>query len=297
MRGWPLALALVAACGGAGEDFELAGDRAWAADAPAEALAAWRRAGVSPRVLAKRAEAALAAGRLPEAAEGWVRLAEADSARRGEAAAGLARTAAAAERTDDVLALRRALIGLRGVAPEWPVGRLALRVALGDDLAAEDVAELVPAVIATNPGPTQVDRALGRLAGAERRRGRCDLAVPIYEVVARRLALPMTPEVAEELATCETVLGLEALEADRLDAAREWLERAAGRRPDGPAGRRALVALGDIHLAEGDPFAATLAWQSVAAARVAPDTITALALARLRTVPLEPGAPDSTERP
>jgi hypothetical protein len=84
---------------------------------------------------------------------------------------------------------------------------------------------------------------------------------------------------------------------DRVEEATMWLEQAAGRAPDGPAGRRALVALGDLHLAAGDPFAAMLAWQSVAAAQAAPDSITALALERLRLQPDLPAAPDSLERP
>jgi tetratricopeptide (TPR) repeat protein len=292
-----LALAAVLACGGRGDDPERDGDRAWVANQPADALAAWRRSGRSPRVLFKRAEAALVTGHLPEAAEHWVQAARVAPERSGEAAAGLVRTARAAERADDVLALRRALIGLREVAPTWPVGRLALRVQVDRDLAAEDVAMLVPAVLATNPGPSVAGAALERLASAERLRGNCLAAVPLYELVARRSERGMSAEAAEELATCEVALGLAEAAADLRESARGWLERAAGRAPDAPAGRRALVALGDLHLLDGDPFAASLAWQSVVAARVAPDSITALALARLRTVPLEPEVPDSVERP
>ena len=297
MRWWLLAALVLAACGGGPPDPERVGDAAWVEGRVTDALAEWRRGGGSPRVLAKRAEAALAAGQLPEAAESWARLARADSARTGDAAAGLARTALAAERSGDELALRHALIGLREVAPRWPVGRLALRVALGDDLAAADVVRLVPAVLATSPGPRRTDAALVRLASAERLQGRCDLAVPVYIMVARRSQSGLDARMTEEWASCETRLGLEAMLADRVDDAKGWLEQAAGRAPDGPAGRRALVALGDLHLVEGDPFSAMLAWQSVAAARASPDTITALALDRLRSQPALPVAPDSSERP
>lgn len=297
MRAWPLAWLVLAACGGGAPEPEAVGDAAWVEGRVADALTAWRRGGSSPRVLAKRAEAALTAGQLPEAAESWARLARADSTRIGDAAAGLARTALAAERSGNELALRHAVIGLREVAPSWPVGRLALRVALGDDLAAADVVRLVPAVLATSPGPRRTDLALVRLASAERLQGRCDLAVPVYIMVARRSPDDLDAARIEEWAACETQLGLEAMLTDRPAEARGWLEQAAGRAPDGAAGRRALVALGDLHLADGDPFAAMLAWQSVAAARVAPDTITALALDRLRSQPALPEAPDSSERP
>lgn len=297
MRVWPLAWVLLVACGGGAPEPEAVGDAAWVEDRVPDALTAWRRGGSSPRVLAKRAEAALVAGYLPEAAESWARLARADSTRTGDAAAGLARTALAAERSGNELALRHAVIGLREVAPSWPVGRLALRVALGDDLAAADVIRLVPAVLATSPGPRRTDQVLARLASAERMQGRCDLAVPVYIMVARRSPGDLDARRIEEWAGCETQFGLEAMRTDRPTEARDWFERAAGRAPDGAAGRRALVALGDLHLADGDPFAAMLAWQSVAVARAAPDTITALALDRLRTQPVLPVAPDSSERP
>jgi hypothetical protein len=297
MRRWLLAWLVLAACGGGSPEPEGVGDAAWAEGRVADALTAWRRGGSSPRVLAKRAEAALAVGHLPEAADAWARLARADPARIGDAAAGLARTALAAERSGDELALRHAVIELREVAPSWPVGRLALRVALGDDLAAADVVRLVPVVLATSPGPRRTEVALVRLASAERLQGRCDLAVPVYIMVARRSPGDLDATRIEEWASCETQLGLEAMLTDQPAAARVWLEQAAGRAPDGAAGRRALVALGDLHLADGDPFAAMLAWQSVAAARAAPDTITALAVDRLRSQPYLPVAPDSLERP
>lgn len=297
MRALPLAFLLLAACGGGPPEPEAVGDAAWVEGRVADALAAYRRSGVSARVMAKRAEAALVAQQLPEAAESWARLARTDASRTGEAAAGLARTALAAERRGDALALRHALIGLRKVAPDWPVGRLALRAGLGDDLAASDLVALIPAVLATSPGPGRTDAALARLASAERVQGRCDLAVPVYIMVARRNPEGMDSATTEAWAGCETQLGLEAMLTDRGDDARRWLEQAAGRTPDGPAGRRALVALGDLHLAEGDHFAAMLTWQSVAAARVAPDTNTALALDRLRSRSEQFVAPDSLERP
>lgn len=57
--------------------------------------------------------------------------------------------------------------------------------------------------------------------------------------------------------------------------------------------QQALGASGDAILRQGDPFSATLAWQEVASAHVAPDSITILALQRLRTTEY----PDSTDHP
>src|SRR5690606_27541230 len=142
----------------------------------------------------------------------------------GDAAAGLARTARAAERSGNELALRHAVIGLREVAPAWPVGRLAVRVALGDDLGAAAVVRLVPAVLATSPGPRRTDQALVRLATAERLQGRCDLAVPVYIMVARRSPDDLDAARIEEWAACETQLGLEAMLTDRSAEAGRWLE-------------------------------------------------------------------------
>lgn len=292
-----LATALLAGCTGGGVDHERLGDRAWANDRPADAIVAWRQAPRTARVLAKRAEAALVTGQLVLAAQLWIDLAAAAPDRAGEAAVGLARTAATAERQADGLALRQAILGLRAVAPAWPVGRLALGLRLDDDLAAADVTALAPVVLATSPGPTASATVLARLAEANRRLGRCDRAVPVFELVARRAEVAMTLEATVALAGCELALGLEAMAREDVPLARAWLERAAGRVPDAAPGRRALVALGDLHAAEGDPFAAMLTWQSVVATSVAPDSITALAAARLRSVPLPPEAMDSVERP
>ncbi len=292
-----LAIALVAGCGGRGVDHERDGDRAWADDRAGDALVAWRQAPQAPRLLAKRAEAALVTGQLVLAAQLWVELAAAAPERTGEAASGLARTASVAERQNDGLALRQAILALREIAPAWPVGRLALGLRLDEDLAAADVAALVPVVLATSPGPNGSAALLSRLADAERLLGRCDIAVPVFELVARRSDAAMAAETVVRLASCELALGLEAMARDDAAAAREWLERAAGRGPDSAPGRRALVALGDLDLADGDPFAAMLTWQSVVATSVAPDSITALAQARLRSVPMPPEVTESVERP
>jgi hypothetical protein len=85
-----------------------------------------------------------------------------------------------------------------------------------------------------------------------------------------------------QLGWCELVIGLRALSSEHPAEAEGWLDRVARRDPLGAVGRRAMVGVGDARLAQGDIPAATLAWQTVAAAPVAPDSITVLALERLR---------------
>lgn len=280
-RAW--ALLLLAACGG-GPDQERLGDEAWHAGRWPDAVAAYKAAGTSPRLLAKYADAALAAGRLLDAADAWTRLGSETTERAGEAAAGLARTANAAERVDDQAALARAILGLRRVAPTWPLGRLALRLTRVAGLSAQDAVDVLPVALAGAPGRAGGDSLLLALGEAQRARRSCEQAVPVLEGLEHRATLAEVRTAAlASLAACELDLGLAALSADQAGAAERWLDRAARRDPDGLTGRRALLRYGDARLRQGDPFSATLAWQTVASARVAPDSITILALERLRT--------------
>lgn len=277
----PMALVVLAACGDRPSD-ELLGDAAVAAGRWDVALEAYADAGRDPRLLAKRATIALEAGRPGAAALTWTELARADSSRAGEAAAGLARAALMAQRDGDMLSLATAVRGLREVAPTWPLGRLALPLRLAAFPSEEDVMVLAPAILAAAPARDVADEALIALAAAWRRAGRCDRAAPLLDALARRLEDRAAVASAAAFAACRLEAGLAALAADDPAGARILLEEAVNRDPTGVAGRRALVALGDVHLLTGDVFAAQLAWRTAAAAAVQPDSITALALERLR---------------
>lgn len=267
---------------GTTESAELLGDVAYAEGRWSHAIAEWSRAGESPQLMAKRADASLAANRLSDAAEAWIAVST-DPARVGEAAAGLARTAHAAEKAGDEPALVKAIVGLRTVAPMWPLGRLALAVELSPDALPEEVLVVVPAKLAAGASGMAADDLLLSLGRMERARQRCHAAEPLLTALSARARPPVSTEAAGELAGCELTAGLAALAEGQLDVAFAAFERAAARDGVGVNGRRALIGLGDVHLLQGDAAAASLAWRAVASALVAEDSITALALERLRT--------------
>lgn len=280
-RHWWVVVLGVMACSKAVAD-EAVGDLAAGEGRWADAHDAWQAAGHEPRVLAKRADAALNAGRLGAAAVDWTRLGERDTARTDEAAAGLARTALAAARTDDRLALAAAVRGLMQVAPGWPVGRLVLPLRLESFPAAEDILALAPAVLASAPARDVADGALLAWARADHEQGHCDTALPRYVAVELRAEDPLRHDAAVGVARCLVVSGEIALAAESLTAAAGAFNGAVRRDPSGPAGRRALIGLGDVHLRVGELFAAQLAWRTVATTGGESDSLTALALERLR---------------
>lgn len=278
-----LGLLLLAACGTSSPNPERLGDQALHEGRWLDAVTLYRTAGTSPQVLGKYAEAAFLAGQRLEAVRAWTQLGHDAPERAGEAAAGLARAASAAEGADEPLVLARAILGLRKLAPTWPLGRMALRLALVNDLPADDAVQVLPVALSAVSGRAGADSVLLALGEAEHTRGTCIQAVPVLESVIRRNAGDSAQAKASLiLADCELTLGLSALNDDRVGDAERWLDRASQRDPSGVAGRRALIGFGDARLRQGDPFSATLAWQAVASARGTPDSITILALQRLR---------------
>jgi tetratricopeptide (TPR) repeat protein len=293
-----LLLVALAGCSGAARDPERLGDAAWHEARWTDAVNAYLAAGDSPRVIAKLADAAFQAGLFQQAAQSWTRVGVDAPDRSGEAAAELARTAIAAERAGDQDALATAILGLRKVAPGWPLGRLALRLVSTAGLPAADAVEILPAALAAAPARSAADPLLAAMGRADRERGACEEAVPVLEGVLRRSGnAALRDSAGADLGSCELRLGLDALTADRPGEAERWLDRASRRDPDGVIGRRALVGFGDARWRQGDVMSATFAWQSVAAASAAPDSITALALARLQDPSTAGTTPDSVAGP
>jgi tetratricopeptide (TPR) repeat protein len=282
MRSWGLVLVLASAACGRGMAEEALGDAAAASGRWAEAYDAWQDAGDEPQLLAKRADAALNAGRLNAAAVEFLRLGRRDSARVGEAAAGLARTAQAAARANDALALAGAINGLSEIAPNWPMGRLALSLRLATFPASEDILRLAPAVLAAGPARDVADSALLAWARAQHEDGDCLAASGLYGAVERRGEPPLVREAASGIAACGLAMGLAALGDEDVTAAQVAFETAIQRDPNGDSGRRALVGLGDVHLHTGDLFQAQIAWRTAASTGALNDSITTLALDRLR---------------
>ena len=273
-----LLLAALVGCGGAQEAPERLGDEAWHRGDWAAAASHYARAGDSPQLLAKRGDAALAVGSLGEAATHFRRLGEADPERTGEAAAGLARVAAAAERGGDYTALAQSMVALQSISSGWPLGQLALRLPIDGPWDATMASTLPVMGLAAGGG----DRWLLVLARGRQSAGRCDQAIAPLETLRRRDGGVLADTAGRLLASCELALGLEALAAGDETAADQWLQRAASGDLLGASTRRALVALGDRRLAQGDLAGALLYWQEVLTAPVPPDSITVMALERLR---------------
>jgi hypothetical protein len=294
MRGpWALLAVTVLACAHPPTPEQLS-DRAAADGRWDEAFAALAQAEPTPGVLGRRAEAALQAGNLRAAAVDFTRLGAVAPARRGEAASGLTRAAQVAGRSGDLLSLATAVLGLRDLAPDWPVGRLALNLRVRDAAPPEEVLRLAPAILAASPAHDVADRTLLAMAEALLAGGDCSRAVPVLVAVTARAEPALAGAAMARHAGCLLVEGMAGLAAGDTLAARRTFDATVALDPSGAAGRRALVALGDVYLAEGDPFAAQVAWRTVAATAAPSDTITALALERLRTMadPSAPGEPD-----
>ena len=286
-------LVLLAGCTLGRPDHERLGDVAWHEARWSEAVAQYRTAGDSPRLTAKFADAALQGGLLAESAQAWIKLGTDDPERAGEAAAGLARIAGLAEHAGKQGVIATVLVGLRRVAPGWPVGRIAGQLVRTSDMTPAQVADLMVAMLAATPGRDAADPLLVTLSQADRARGACDLAIPMLEGVLRRNTNAGIRDTATStLGWCELGLGLTALQTERLGDAERWFDRAAARDPQGLVGRRALVGFGDARARQGDSASARLAWRTVATAVGAPDSLTQLALLRLAE-PLRAVVPDS----
>ncbi len=277
---------LVAACGTGQPDSEHLGDVAWHEARWSEAVADYKAAGNTPDLLAKEADAAYHGGMISEAAEAWTQLGLADTARAAEAAAGLVRAADLAEYSGDQAALALAILGLRKVAPGWPLGRLAVRLVHAPTLPPADLAEIIPAALATASNRATADPLLAALGHADRERGACDRAVPILDgLLHRNIGAATRDSAAADLVWCELSLGLGALRTSRPGTAEAWFQRAAQHDPAGTVGRRAMVGYGDARLAEGDLAAAMTAWEAAITANPT-DSIAALARQRLAPPPV-----------
>jgi len=279
-----LALGILAAgCRGAGGP-ELAGDRAYGAARYDEALAAYRHAAgkTGPgRVWAKLAAAALHTGDLRLSADAWRRVAADDPTRLEEAADGLEAVAREADRRGDTAALHDAVLALRTAAPERALGRHALALARREALAGGDALAILPAAMAAAPDAGTVDSLLGAYASALQASAGCEQAAPAYRATLRRTRSSVVRAGAGGgLATCALSLGLVALGGGRAAEAERWLVQAVRVDSVSWVGRRALIALGDARVGQGDILAAAIAYQSAVDAG-ATDSLGRLAKERL----------------
>jgi tetratricopeptide (TPR) repeat protein len=285
-------------CSGAAADHETLGDRAYLGreygDALVEYRLALRQIAPNPRLRAKAAAAGLRAGDLLAATEEYLALARESDAREDEAADGLERVAQAAIRTQDRLALRAAMGGLRDLAANRVVGTFGsdLAATLGDEPPVSEALTVLPYAAASAPDARAQDSLMYEYGRALVRAGRCEAAVPVFESLLRREREPAVLEGARRLASsCALGMGHEALRRGQPTRAEEWFRRAT-QAGETTVGRSAYVGLGDVMFARCDLAGALEAYQRArfgappgdSAAAVAGEKINLIANAAAGTV-------------
>jgi tetratricopeptide (TPR) repeat protein len=294
-----LAAALGLSCRSNG-DAERRGDRAYGQAQYAQALADYRSVlgGRSqPRVWAKAAAAALHAGKLQEAAEGYLRLANEDPTRVIEAAEGLESVARAAERKPDMAVLRQAVQGLQAIAPDRSPGRYALVLAQQPDLDNGELVAVLPAAIAAAADPKTVDSLLGLYGSALQATVGCGQALPQFRAILRRSQDSMLQgRMRARAADCAWSLGRRAESSKDYGNAALWFAEAARMDSTSPTGRRALLAYGDNKAREGDTLAAAIAFQAVLASTDA-DSAGQVAKVKLTALERSPSGSPLTGQP
>ena len=288
------ALAL-AGCLGAGSDHERLGDEALAKSDPAAALSEYQVAlavRASAQLYAKIGAAALRADRPLVAAEAYRDLVADDPSRLDEAATGLQLAAEAAERRNDAAGLAAAVTTLRDMAPDRVAPRHVLALVRTGTLTPQELVLVLPYALAAAPDAVVMDSLLGTYGAALRETTACADAVRAYESLQRRARDRRAREVARAgLAACGVQLGLEALEARDRYTAERWFVVASTADSTSPAGRRALLELGDLRRVQGDFLGASLSYQAAIGA-AANDSLGRVARERLDQ--LASAVPDTT---
>jgi tetratricopeptide (TPR) repeat protein len=294
-----LALGL-AACGEAGADPELLGDRAYGAGKFSAAAARYGTALAKHpggRLWAKAAAASLHSGDLTRAGQAYEHLGTDDPTRVDEAADGLARVAHAAELAGDTAALEAAVLGLRRVAPARPALRYALAAAQARALPPAEALTVLPQALAAADDPRLVNTLLLRYGTALEQTAACDDAVLAWQAVLRRSAdSALRTAASTAVSGCALRLGLGALAGGRPADAERWLDRAAANDSSSWTGRRALIGLGDAHRERGDTAGAIVALQAALAHGAGGDSLSQLAAGRLNALAHSQSAGDTTRK-
>jgi tetratricopeptide (TPR) repeat protein len=295
-RQWILLTAGVALGCGSGGDRERRGDRAYGQAQYAQALAEYRSVlgGRSePRLWAKTAAAALHAGELQEAVDGYLRLASEDPTRAVEAAEGLESVARAAERKPDMAVLQKAVQGLQAIAPDRPPGRYALLLAQQPGLENGELVALLPGAIAAAADPKTVDSLLGLYGSALQATSGCGQALPQFRAILRRTQdTVVQTRMRARAADCAWTLGRRAESSRDYANAALWFAEAARMDSTSATGRRALLAYGDNRIRQGDTLAAALAFQTVVTSSDA-DSAGQIAKVKLAALGIDPASDSS----
>jgi tetratricopeptide (TPR) repeat protein len=283
-RWQPVLAALLLGCSSAAADHERLGDRSYREGDFTVAIAEYRaalRSGGSAQVWAKLGSAALREHQLGTAVEAFSALRQEDPSRATEAAIGLERAAELAERggATEVIHLAAAVRALRAI-PGRPLGRWALTP--NAELGPTEAIGALPAMLASASSARVVDSLLVLYGEAQRATTACEAAIRTYRTILRRNSLaPQRAAAGSGLGACGLRLGLDALRSSQGDLAEHWLESAIQAVPSSPVGWRAEIGLGDARLLQGDVLGAALAYQGVLSIKGIPDSLHALARAKL----------------
>ncbi|HEX9894352.1 MAG TPA: hypothetical protein VGA78_10535 [Gemmatimonadales bacterium] len=278
-------LVLTAACGDAA-DHERLGDRHYREAQWVQALAEYQAASRdngSGDVWGKMGAAALHAGNLQAALEAYAQLGAREASRVAEAARGLERVARAARRGDSASAiLTAAVVALRRLAPDRPLGRLARAAEAPGTADRMEELNLMPGAIAGANSSQDVNRLLLSYGAALRATTACDRAVAIYRMAIRRAPGIESRKLAGEgLGACALQLGLDALASGRVAFAEQWFVEVTQADPASPVGLRARIGWGDARLKQGDLLGAAIVWQTVLSAAAVPDSLRQMVQTRI----------------
>lgn len=297
VRGVATLVAAAAACS-PGTDHERLGDRRYAERAFTDALAEYRLALKQRRpsyeLRAKFASAALHVGALEEAAGAYREMALAEPVSVDEAADGLVRVARVAIDTRDMAALSKTIAVLHEVAPERPVGRLAVALGVAYEPSGRpaDALDVLLQAAATAAHAATSDSLLVLYADLNARIGQCDPAARVYEAVLRRSRSPRaTGSARRGLAGCSVERGRQALGAGFLQEAEEWFRRAVALAEPDSVVRVAWLLIGDARWANGDTAVAVEAYRKALEGAEESDAVAARANEQLRKL-LGAGNPD-----
>ena len=277
------ALLLLAACSPVADHARL-GDRRYAERAFVDALAEYRLAmhqrAPDAELRAKFAAAALQAGALGEAVTAYHDLTRAEPGAVDEAADGLMRAARLAIGAHDMSALSDALLALRDIAPQRPVGFLAVALGAGTAYARRPEAmDVLLEAAAAASTPARADSFLVAYADLNTHMGRCDAATRTYEAILRRShqVPPLVEAARGGLAGCSVEDGKVSLSAGALQDAEARFRKAISIGEPDSVVRLAWLLVGDARWAKGDTAVAQDAYRRAMSGAAEGDAIAARA--------------------
>ena len=181
-------------------------------------------------------------------------------------------------------AVTDAMVALHDIAPQRPVGALAVALGASSTALAKrpEAMNILLEAAAASPTPAAADSFLLAYGDVNARLGRCDLAARVYAGVLRRNTLPALARAAQGgIAWCVVADGRLSLSAGALQDAEGQFRRAiAIGQPDSTV-RLAWLLMGDARWADGDTAQAVDAYRHAVAGGADQDPTVLRATAQL----------------